>query len=275
MTFSIITINKDNAVGLEATIASVSKQDASLFEHIIVDGGSVDGSVDVIRRSAYKVSWWVSEPDSGIYNAMNKGIRNARGDYCVFLNSGDCFIRGDILTRLSSMLSPEVDILYSDAVMVKGKTSRIDWSPRHVTPGFFLVSTLNHQNTAIRRRLLLEEGLYREDLRIASDWYFFLRATSRRRVEFRYVPYPIAAYDNDGLSSTPGGAALNERERADCIRELFSGIEPIIAELRSFVDSRFGSITRHFGYRTSLDRILRAYRITLRVLLGRYGKKVQ
>ena len=90
---SIITINYNNCEGLRRTIESVVNQTCRDFEYIIIDGGSTDGSVDVIKRYADNIDYWVSEPDKGIYNAMNKGIRMATGDYVQILNSGDMFVR--------------------------------------------------------------------------------------------------------------------------------------------------------------------------------------
>ncbi len=89
MKLSIITINKNNAYGLRKTIQSVINQTYSNIEYIIIDGASTDGSIDVIKKFEDKIDWWASEPDTGIYNAMNKGIKIATGDYCQFLNSGD------------------------------------------------------------------------------------------------------------------------------------------------------------------------------------------
>ena len=100
MFLSIITINRNNAVGLKKTLESVASQTCRDFEHIIIDGASTDGSVDVINdyvasTAGKNVSYWISEPDSGVYNAMNKGIKKAIGDYCLFLNSGDWLFNSD------------------------------------------------------------------------------------------------------------------------------------------------------------------------------------
>ena len=100
MKYSIITINYNNKDGLEKTILSVINQTCQDFEYIIIDGGSTDGSVDVIKKYADRIDYWVSEPDKGIYNAMNKGIIKAKGEYLNFMNSGDCFYDNEVLSNV-------------------------------------------------------------------------------------------------------------------------------------------------------------------------------
>ena len=100
MKFSIITINYNNCEGLRRTIESVVNQTCHDFEYIIIDGGSTDGSVDVIKQYADQIDYWVSEPDKGIYNAMNKGVAVAKGEYCLFLNSGDSLHNNSALAKV-------------------------------------------------------------------------------------------------------------------------------------------------------------------------------
>ena len=107
MILSIITINRNNSVGLEKTLKSVGSQKCKEFEHVIVDGASTDGGVDVIREYADSLGnrvKWVSEPDKGIYNAMNKGIKMASGDYIQILNSGDSLVSDDVIKRMLAAL---------------------------------------------------------------------------------------------------------------------------------------------------------------------------
>ena len=92
MKLSIITVNRNNKDGLEKTIRSVIRQTSHDYEYIIIDGASTDGSPEIIRNYEENITYWISEPDTGIYNAMNKGIRKAQGDYCLFLNSYSSFI---------------------------------------------------------------------------------------------------------------------------------------------------------------------------------------
>ena len=115
---SIITINLNNAEGLRKTIPSVISQTYCDFEYIVIDGGSTDGSVDVIKKYADKLSYWVSEPDAGIYNAMNKGIRKAGGEYCQFLNSGDWLVAPDVTERMAKDM-PDCAICYGNMITIQ------------------------------------------------------------------------------------------------------------------------------------------------------------
>ena len=101
MFFSIITINRNNAKGLEDTIQSVLSQDRNLYEFIIIDGASSDNSLEVIKKYESQIHYYISEPDTGIYNAMNKGIDKAKGEYAIFMNSGDSFSYPTALNDIS------------------------------------------------------------------------------------------------------------------------------------------------------------------------------
>ena len=100
MKLTVVTINYNNCKGLEKTLRSVTSQLTPEVEYVVIDGGSTDGSVDLIKRYEKNISFWVSEPDKGIYNAMNKGIAHAKGEYINFMNSGDCFHSPDVLSRV-------------------------------------------------------------------------------------------------------------------------------------------------------------------------------
>jgi glycosyltransferase involved in cell wall biosynthesis len=110
---SIITINYNNVKGLEKTINSVVNQSYNDFEYIIIDGGSTDGSVDIIKKHENKIVFWVSEPDNGIYDALNKGVKHSNGEYLLFLNGDDCLIDDAILQKISYHLEFK-DLIYFD-----------------------------------------------------------------------------------------------------------------------------------------------------------------
>jgi glycosyltransferase involved in cell wall biosynthesis len=152
MQLSIITINKNNASGLEKTIQSVVSQTFKDFEYIVIDGNSTDESVEIIKKYSSGINYWVSEPDTGIYNAMNKGIRKAKGEYCLFLNSGDWLISPvtlqDVFNEIVNM-NP-ADIFYSDCVKTDGN---ITIYPDNLTINYLSDNALNHQNTLIKHSL--------------------------------------------------------------------------------------------------------------------------
>ena len=114
MKISIITVNYNDKLGLEKTIKSVLDQENVVFEYLVIDGNSNDGSKDIIEKYKDKINYWVSEPDSGIYNAMNKGIRAATGDYLLFLNSGDWLFENNSIANVDKLITGSKDIYYGN-----------------------------------------------------------------------------------------------------------------------------------------------------------------
>ena len=121
---SIVTINYNNPSGLKKTIESVVNQTWKNFEYIIIDGGSTNGDVDIIKSFDNQIDYWVSEPDKGIYNAMNKGIKKATGDFIIFINSGDNFTNSSVLEEVQSKLTSDFDIYYGDYYRIKSNSKR-------------------------------------------------------------------------------------------------------------------------------------------------------
>ena len=289
MQLSIITINYNNAEGLRKTLASIAAQTYPNIEHIIVDGNSTDGSVDVIREYESTLTSrlsplasrlkWLSEPDKGIYNAMNKGIEIAlgrrvvnsfnrselvedknkgikmvTGDYIQILNSGDLLASADVTERMvaslkdlttantvsdlqqaeraiysenserstaskTSDLQNRIAILYGTMIKVNaqgkvvGKSGYTEYSLRQ-----FYRSTLNHDCAYIRKDLFEEYGLYDEQLKIVSDWKWYLQAIGLGRVKPEYVNIDVTIFDDGGISETQ----LDKRaaERRQVLEEL-------------------------------------------------------
>lgn len=140
---SIITINYNDAVGLEQTMESVLGQQFSAFEYIVIDGGSNDGSVAVIKQRESQLAYWVSEKDTGIYNAMNKGIAVARGQFLLFLNGGDLLTSETALQDFISHPSFQGDIIYGDYKFENGEKVY----PDRLYPAYFMKTSLPHQST--------------------------------------------------------------------------------------------------------------------------------
>ena len=113
---SIISINYNNKEGLRKTVESVVNQTYKNFEYIVIDGGSTDDSTDILDEYHEKINYIVSEPDSGIYNAMNKGIKVAKGDYLLFLNSGDCLIDQFVIQKVITELNDKISIYYGNLI---------------------------------------------------------------------------------------------------------------------------------------------------------------
>lgn len=231
MKLSIITINRNNASGIDKTLSSVDTQDCKDFEHIIIDGASSDESVDVIRRhEPAKVNRkWISESDEGIYNAMNKGIGMACGEYVEFLNSGDCLASPEVVGRVLTALEDNgfPSILYGN--MLKHLPSGVIrrdrcFAGREITLSGMYRGCLNHSPTYIKKSLFTEKyGLYDETLKICSDWKWFMQAIVLGHEEPVYVDIDVTLFDMTGISET--NKDLLEKERRSLLKEMIpSGI---------------------------------------------------
>jgi glycosyltransferase involved in cell wall biosynthesis len=208
---SIITINLNDRDGLARTLASIASQSFPDRELVVVDGGSRDGSIDVIRGAGPLVTAWSSEPDRGVYDAQNKGIARARGTYLLFLNSGDALASPDALERLLAG-PPEEDIVYGDAVIRHPDGRQEPWTfPDRLTFEFLMRGSLAHPATAIRRSVFERFGAYDTSLRVVADYELFLKAIVMERVSTRHVAHPIAVHVSGGLSWTHRGHGAERR----------------------------------------------------------------
>lgn len=194
---SIITINFNNRTGLLKTINSVLNQSYDDFEYIVIDGGSTDGSVDVIKKYSEKISYWVSEKDNGIYHAMNKGVAVAKGDYTLFLNSGDRLYNNDVINN-ANPLSWTADIVCGNVITDAGK--RLS-APIEVTMEYFINGSLPHPSTFIKRSLF---GIrpYNENYKIMGDRDFFMYHLISRNSSYQRLNLDISLFDITGISST-------------------------------------------------------------------------
>ena len=198
MKFSIITINYNNKEGLERTIKSVLGQTFHDYQFIIIDGGSTDGSIDIIKQNADYIDYWISESDRGRYPAMNKGIKQAKGDYLNFMNSGDSFHSSTVLEDISKMNYTEDIITGGFYDQEKGIKHII--KPQEVTLLTMLKNTFNHQATFIKRQLF-DKRLYDENYVIQSDAKFNYQSIIYDNCSIRIIDYIVANYDFNGISS--------------------------------------------------------------------------
>lgn len=216
MKLSIITINYNNRDGLRKTIESVVAQTTRDFEYIIIDGGSTDGSVDVIKEYADYIDYWVSESDKGIYNAMNKGVAVAHGDFCLFLNSGDWLFSNYTLKALLPQICLDTDIITGNIYfkLTNGSIKKFNGEiPNSLSIPFFLNNTLPHQSTLIKT-LLLKKRKYKETYRIISDWVFLFDSyLYEDSIKYKKINANIAFYDCTGISSTETNLLFQERDR--------------------------------------------------------------
>lgn len=212
---SIITVNYNNKNGLQKTIDSVVSQTFREFEWIIIDGGSTDGSQELIGQYADKITYWISEPDKGIYNAMNKGIKIANGEYLLFLNSGDYFADKYVLCKVVPLLK-SADFYVGDEL----HENRI-WSSKISTSEdickTLTLYSLPHQSTFISKKIFTLYGLYREDLMIVSDWWLCYKAIILNNASIAKIPLVISTFESAGISSSQ---EVNSKERFYCFSEL-------------------------------------------------------
>ncbi|MFD1095226.1 glycosyltransferase family 2 protein [Salegentibacter chungangensis] len=197
---SIITVNYNNLEGLRKTLQSVFDQTFQEFEFIVIDGASTDGSKEYIEKFQRKIDYWVSEPDEGIYDAMNKGIDQASGKYLSFLNSGDYYVSKDVLSKFIEA-EPKKDIVYGDVLIEVKGAKQIKKMPE--VTGFVesLTHTINHQAIFFRQRLFQNGARYNCDYRIIADWIFINDAFRRSEVSFQHLDLVVVCYDENGVSS--------------------------------------------------------------------------
>ena len=287
MKLSIITINYNNAEGLRKTLASVAAQTYRDIEHIVIDGASIDGSVDIIREYEDKVERvkdermkviWSSEKDDGIYNAMNKGIRRATGDYIQILNSGDVLAAPDVTERMVAALEArndemshadalnephtlndeKVGILYGNMIKkdytsgkVKGKSKDVEYSLRQ-----YYRATLNHDCCYIRRDLFERYGLYDESLKIVSDWKWFLQAIGLGNVKPVYVDIDVTHFDTTGISET--NLELRNNERRQVLKEVMPPAVLADYDAHAFDAEQMNRLRKHnlYGLVYFIERVL-------------------
>lgn len=217
---SIITINRNNAAGLQKTIESVLSQTYTDFEYIVIDGASTDESVSILKEYAVATLpcgeglvggrfYWISEPDKGVYNAMNKGILKAKGEYLLFLNSGDVLLNENVLSQVFSY-AVNTDIIAGNIIR-GGKEIK---SPDRLTIRNLLISSLSHQSEFFKKDLFEAIGLYKECYKFLSDYDFNLHCAIQQ-VTYTHLDISIVDYDDKGMSSSPenGKMMFNEGEK--------------------------------------------------------------
>lgn len=290
MKLSIVTINYNNAEGLRRTLASVAAQTYDSIEHIIIDGNSTDGSVDVIKEYVQRVNseelivksvYWVSEPDKGIYNAMNKGIEVALGrrivnsfnrsersddknkvlpDYVQILNSGDILAAPDVVERMIAAIEKAEypELLYGNMIKkdyatgkVIGKSRDVEYSLRNYYTG-----TMNHDCCYIHRSVYERYGLYDESLKIVSDWKWFMQAIGLGNVKPVYVDIDVTIFDASGISES--NLELRNKERRQVLEELLPPAILADYDAHSFDAEQMNRLRKHhlYGLVYFIERIL-------------------
>jgi glycosyltransferase involved in cell wall biosynthesis len=212
---SVITVIYNGRRFLERTIQSVLNQAYDNVEYIIIDGGSTDGSLDVIKKYDKVIDYWVSEPDSGVYDAMNKGVSLFHGDYVLFLGCDDRLF--DIFLEVVSYFDSKTTSYYGDVILSKNNKS---YDGRFYTIKLF-IKNIPHQAIFYSRHVFEE---YRFDSKYitVADYALNLKIFSNKRYGLKYIPCTIAYYNNEsGISSTFVDHAFS-KDKPGIIREYYS-----------------------------------------------------
>lgn len=210
MRLTIITINYNDLEGLTKTTRSLVMQSLQDYEWIVIDGGSTDGSKEYLESLERQPDYWCSEPDGGVYPAMNKGIAKASGEYILFMNAGDTFHADSTLEHAMQYDFTE-DVVYGDACFLFKKKQGIRVYDETMTLKRLYDYSINHQSTFIKTSLLKEKG-YDVNYKIVADAKRFVEMFIEG-CSFRHLPMIISDYDTTGVSSTNEEAVCKERER--------------------------------------------------------------
>lgn len=233
MKLSVVTINYNNAQGLQQTIDSVAAQTFKEFEHIIVDGNSHDEGVRIIQEYDYAqrssgqphpAIRWTSETDNGIYNAMNKGIRMCQGEYVLMLNSGDTLVDEHVLERIISELDG-TDIVQGNTIEEHDgkKVQNKGYGRSEIIMSDIMQGKFLHQASFCRRDLFERYGYFDDSYAIVADKKFFINCLGFHDASFKYVNLDVANFDVNGISSAKEGPwhEKHEEEYKRMLNELF------------------------------------------------------
>jgi glycosyltransferase involved in cell wall biosynthesis len=223
---SIITVNYNNAEGLKRTIGSVASQSYRNIQYIVIDGGSGDGSEELIRNNK-DVSFWISEKDSGVFYAQNKGLKAANGDYVLVLNSGDELAGPDVLKKVFSTEQTD-DILYGNMIIADAAgNKKAESMPSRITFEHMIKDTLWHPVSFVKLSFLKKVGFYDTDFKIAADYEWFLRAIFTFKATLKHLNLPVSVFYLGGMSSDPKNSIALEEERKKAQEKIF-GIKEML-----------------------------------------------
>jgi len=224
--FSVITVVYNDAVNLQKTIANVAEQKYPRVQFIVIDGGSTDNTVSVIRKNQQVITRWKSEKDAGIYDAMNKGLLLAKGDYINFLNAGDTFYDPHVLQRVAEQVNAtNTEIVYGQALhksKIEGNVSFI--KGKMITPSaLFRNVPFCHQALFVKRDLFREIGTYDITYKIVADYEWMIRYynTKRNTDKMHFMKEVLVEYDTDGFSFK--NITQGVREKFTIANKLFYG----------------------------------------------------
>lgn len=252
MKISIITINYKNLDGLKKTVQSVLEQTHTQYEYIIIDGESKDGTLEYLEGQGDYIDYWVSEPDKGIYNAMNKGIAKATGDYLLFLNSGDYLASTTILNEMREHLVSGEDFVCGDLLLDKEENPFRKKHPEKLTMTYLMRQTIGHPSTFIRYSTFERFGLYDESLKMVSDWKHFFVALALNGASYKAVSTLVSIFDMHGISSNDKNSNMIAQEKQSVFNHYLKYV--CNNDMDSYIFGHFKKRSKRFKYLYDIDK---------------------
>lgn len=266
---TVVTVCYNAVKELEKTMLSVLNQTYPNIEYVVIDGASNDGTVDVIKKYADRLSYWVSEPDKGIYDAMNKGIQHATGEWINFLNAGDEYSFSTILETMSTYIEEDARILRGNILRVYPKAKVKSVGVTKQNPGLIDMfnNTFHHQACLIQTSLFHEIGLYSTEYKLVSDWKFFFDCVVLNKVKTKYVDLTVALFDMTGASSINTMKCKDESEHY--LRKVYGDeLYELLEELSIYRKSKI--IVKYYVLRKKFFSSLSSKRFNQLLTIKRY-----
>ena len=233
---SVITICRNAKKMLEMTAESLICQNTINYQWIVIDGNSVDGTQSIIHKYEKNCDLFISEPDDGIYDAMNKGLSYAKGEYVLFLNAGDTLYNSKTLSSINFFINS--DLIVGDLYFCQKKEN--NKSPIKLPQNYLLNKMLPHQATFFRRDIFDKYGYFDTSYRIAGDYEMFSRLIQKYKVSYAHVPDIIANFDETGISSNDKFRNLRKKENHRIRWKYFPSYRYSFKSMRQMVRNFFG-----------------------------------
>jgi len=222
---SVITVTYNAVNFIEETIKSVINQTYKNIEFIVIDGGSTDGTIDIIKKYENQINYWISEPDKGIYDAMNKGINNAHGEWLNFLNAGDSFVDSEVLEKIFMSNNNDATLIYGDIITIEENNgekkpyySILLENDKSIRKGMKVC----HQSIFYHKSII---ELYDTDLRLKSEWKHLIQITRKTSFRPKKFDLPIVYYRKGGIGAKQ--LKLNQKEYREVFLEEYGRVEYI------------------------------------------------
>ncbi len=225
---SVITVCRNAEEFIEQAITSVLEQTYENIEYIVIDGKSTDNTVSIINKYLDKICYFVSEPDNGVYDAMNKGIKNSSGDILYFLNSDDTFYDKYVIENVIRFFQHKdnVDFVYGPVIVFDPITNEsFVKTYENITKSYFINNVICQQAIFYKADSFKKIGFFDNTLKIVGDYEWELRAIRRFNIEIAYYPQIVSVYRNGGISSPHGSVELNQEEQRRVFRSYFSKVD--------------------------------------------------